>query len=102
MKLINLCVNGATRVGILDGEHAVDLLAVHEASPFLSISDIATLSSTSQVIASWDHLKPLFTKGVELSKTGMGRTAIEQAELLAPLIPSTILCSGSNYLSHNQ
>jgi hypothetical protein len=89
-------------VGILDGEHAVDLLAVHEASPFLSASDIATLGNTTQVISSWDHLKPLFEKGVELSRAGKGRIPIEQATLLAPMTPSTILCSGSNYLSHNQ
>ena len=76
MKLINISVNGATRVGILDGEHAVDLLAVHEASPFLSTADIATLGNTIQVIAGWHHLKPLFAKGIELSRSGKGRTPL--------------------------
>lgn len=102
MKLINLSVNGITRVGVLDGEHAVDLLAVHDATPFLSTNDIASLGNTIQVISAWDHLKQVFSKGVELSRSGKGRTPIEHAPLLAPMIPSTILCSGSNYLSHNQ
>jgi hypothetical protein len=46
MKLINLSVNGAARVGVLDGEDVVDVLAVHEAQPFLAPDDVAALGST--------------------------------------------------------
>ena len=102
MKLINLSVHGMRRVGILDGDHVVDVLAVHESHPFLSTTDIAALGSTVSVIAQWDHLQALFDKAVSLSRSGAGRTPTQSAHLLAPMAPSTILCSGSNYLSHNQ
>jgi len=102
MKLINLSVHGMRRVGILDGDHVVDVLAVHEAQAFLSTTDIAALGSTISVIAQWDHLHAQFEKAVSLSRSGAGRTPTQSAHLLAPMAPSTILCSGSNYLSHNQ
>ena len=102
MKLINLSVHGMRRVGVLDGDHVVDVLAVHEAQPFLTTTDIAALGSTVSVIAQWDHLHALFEKAVSLSRGGVGRTPTPSAHLLAPMAPSTILCSGSNYLSHNQ
>ena len=102
MKLINLSVHGMRRVGVLDGDHVVDVLAVHEAQPFLTTTDIAALGSTVSVIAQWDHLHALFEKAVSLSRGGVGRTPTPSAHLLAPMAPSTILCSGSNYLRHNQ
>ncbi len=102
MKLINLSANGMRRVGVLDGDHVVDVLAVHEAHPFLETRDIATLGNTTSVIAEWDRLHALFEKAVTLSRSGPGRTPVQDAHLLAPMLPSTILCSGSNYLSHNQ
>ena len=102
MKLINLSVNGAPRVGVLDGEHAVDVLAVHEAQPFLAPAEAALLGSTVAVISHWDSLRPAFEEAVRRSLQGPGRRPALSAQLLAPLVPTTILCSGSNYLSHNQ
>ncbi len=102
MRLINLFVNGLTRIGVMDGEYVVDVLAVDEANPFLGAADIAALSSTITVIAEWNRLRPMFEKGLELSRTGLGRIPASSAHLLAPMVPTTILCSGSNYLSHNQ
>ncbi len=102
MKLINIAVNGSARVGVLDGEHVVDLLALHAAQPFLDTTHMAALGSTVTVIAQWDRQRPVFEQAVERSRSGAGRIPAQGAPLLAPLIPSTILCSGSNYLSHNQ
>ena len=102
MKLINLSVNGAPRVGVLDGEHVVDVLAVHEAQPFLAPAEAALLGSTVAVISHWDSLRPAFEEAVRRSRQGPGRRPALGAQLLAPLVPTTILCSGSNYLSHNQ
>ena len=102
MKIINLTIDGATRVGVLDGEDVVDVLAVHEAQPFLAPSDVAALADTVSVIARWDTLRSVFTDAVERSRRGPGRMPAASATLAAPLLPSTILCSGSNYLSHNQ
>jgi len=102
MKLINLSVNGSTRVGVLDGEHVVDVLAVHDAHPFLDTADIAALGSTVAVISQWDRLRPAFEEAVQRSRGGPGRIPAHGASLVAPVVPTTILCSGSNYLSHNQ
>jgi 2-keto-4-pentenoate hydratase/2-oxohepta-3-ene-1,7-dioic acid hydratase in catechol pathway len=102
MKLINLSVNGAARVGVLDGEDVVDVLAVHEAQPFLAPDDVAALGSTVAVIRRWDSLRPVFEDALQRSRHGPGRRPAQGAPLLAPLVPTTILCSGSNYLSHNQ
>ena len=102
MKLINLSVNGAPRVGVLDGEHVVDVLAVHEAQPFLAPAEAALLGTTVAVISHWDSLRPAFEEAVRRSRHGPGRRPALGAQLLAPLVPTTILCSGSNYLSHNQ
>jgi 2-keto-4-pentenoate hydratase/2-oxohepta-3-ene-1,7-dioic acid hydratase in catechol pathway len=102
MKLINLAVDGETRVGVLDGDDVVDVLAVHAAQPFLGAAEIAALGSTVAVIRQWEQLRPLLQGAVQRSRTGSGRMPAATAPLLAPLIPTTILCSGSNYLSHNQ
>ena len=102
MKLINFSVNGLTRIGLLDSDHIVDLLAVNDASHFLSASDLNMLNNTINVISNWEHLHNLFKKGLDLSHEGPGRIPLNQVHLLPPMIPSTILCSGSNYLSHNQ
>ena len=78
------------------------MLAVHEAQPFLAPAEAALLGSTVAVISHWDSLRPAFEEAVRRSLQGPGRRPALGAQLLAPLVPTTILCSGSNYLSHNQ
>ena len=56
MKLINFSVNGLTRIGLLDNEHIVDLLAVNEISPFLSSNNLNMLNNTISVISNWEQL----------------------------------------------
>jgi 2-keto-4-pentenoate hydratase/2-oxohepta-3-ene-1,7-dioic acid hydratase in catechol pathway len=102
MKLINLSVNGTPRVGLLDGEHVVDVLAVHAAQPFLAADDIAAFGNTITLIRHWQRLRAVCDDALQRSRSGAGRIPVAEASLLAPMVPSTILCSGSNYLSHNQ
>ena len=103
MKIVNLSVNDQRRVGLLDGDHVIDILAVHEAHPFLSTDEIPMLHNTVNVIDAWTRMHSAFEKCLDLSRsTGAGRLIKSNSKLMAPLIPSTILCSGSNYISHNQ
>ena len=102
MKLITLSVNGTARVGLLDGDDVVDVLAVHAAQPFLASDDMPAFGNTTTVISHWDRLRAVCDDALQRSRNGAGRMPAAQASLLAPMVPSTILCSGSNYLSHNQ
>ena len=103
MKIINFKFNGQTRVGALDGDTVVDFTFLQEAAPFLSAPQLPALSNTIELIRHWDTLKPLLSAALKQSKTvTASRHPLTGVDLLAPMIPSTILCSGSNYLSHNQ
>ncbi len=103
VKLVNFLDHRGARVGVLQTDAIVDLLAVHEATPCFQPSLLPELQSTVSVITHWDKLRPAIEKCVAASKeSGVGRLSPESVSLLAPLSPSTILCSGSNYLSHNR
>jgi len=102
MKLINLSVNGTPRVGLLDGDHVVDVLAVHAEQPFLASEDIPAFGNTVTLISHWGRLRAVCDDALQRSRSGSGRLPVAEATLLAPMLPTTILCSGSNYLSHNQ
>jgi 2-keto-4-pentenoate hydratase/2-oxohepta-3-ene-1,7-dioic acid hydratase in catechol pathway len=102
MKIVSFQSPAGPRVGVLDGEHVVDVFAVHQDQALFSGEAWAQLGNTISVIAHWEILRAGFEQAVTRSRaTGAGRLAVAQAGLLAPMIPSTILCSGSNYLSHN-
>ena len=102
MKIVNFELNGATCVGVLDGDFIVNLLAVQRAQPFLDAGGEAGLADTLSLIRHWDTLKAGIGEAVKRSRQdGAGRLARSAVKLLAPMLPTTILCSGSNYLSHN-
>jgi 2-keto-4-pentenoate hydratase/2-oxohepta-3-ene-1,7-dioic acid hydratase in catechol pathway len=102
MKIVNFQSTSGPRVGVLDGDSIVDVLAVHQVQPVFDADALAHLANTVSVIAHWDRLRPGFEQAVARARGGAGRLATSDARLLAPMVPSTILCSGSNYLSHNQ
>jgi len=103
MKIVNFKHNGQTHVGVLDGDTVIDLTALHAASPFLSGAQVAALGNTIELIRVWDDIQPRLSAAVAQSASVPGcRKPLASVELQAPMVPSTILCSGSNYLSHNQ
>ena len=99
MKIVNFRSGDQTRVGILDGNTIVDVFAVHQAQPLVDAQLVPSLGNTVSVIQHWDSLRPAFERALS---SGIGRLPLADTPLAAPMIPSTILCSGSNYLSHNQ
>ena len=103
MKLVNFFHPQGTRVGVWQDDSIVDLMVVHDKTPCFETSSLANLKTTVSVIAHWSSLKMGIQTCLEVSKnTGAGRFSKKDVLLLAPMVPSTILCSGSNYLSHNQ
>ncbi|MDB5882903.1 MAG: hydrolase family protein [Ramlibacter sp.] len=103
MKIINFESPTGPRVGAMDGEAVVDFLALNEAAPFLPANLRPALHDTISLIRDWDALQPMLEKAIAGSRTGgAGRLQRSAVKLLAPMLPTSILCSGSNYLSHNQ
>ena len=103
MKIVNFRSGDQTRVGVLDGDAVVDVWAVHQAKPLVDAGLALALGNTISVIQHWDALRPAFEQAVAHSRAAnVGRTALKSTALAAPMLPTTILCSGSNYLSHNQ
>ena len=102
MKIVNYQSDGAARVGVLDGQHIVDPLLAHAKAPLFESAQLAALSSSTTLIAHWHAVRDCLARAVQRSRDdGSGRVELARSRLLAPLMPSTILCSGSNYLSHN-
>jgi 2-keto-4-pentenoate hydratase/2-oxohepta-3-ene-1,7-dioic acid hydratase in catechol pathway len=103
MKIINFLVNGNNRLGVLDGDAVVDLVALQEVAPFVTVDQKAALTNTIELIRCWSDIHPRLLKAmVQSAGVSVCRKTLGSVELQAPMVPSTILCSGSNYLSHNQ
>jgi 2-keto-4-pentenoate hydratase/2-oxohepta-3-ene-1,7-dioic acid hydratase in catechol pathway len=103
MKIINFLENGHTRLGVLDGDTVIDLVALQEATPFLTAAQRAALTNTVELIRGWRDIQPRLQMAVAQSVGVQAcRKPLRSVDLQAPMVPSTILCSGSNYLSHNQ
>jgi len=103
MKLVKFQADGRQRVGVLDGDAVVDVLASHQSRPAFAEPALSALGDMISVIAQWDALEAGFGAAVRHSRdSGAGRLALAAVSLAAPMTPTTMLCSGSNYLSHNQ
>ena len=103
MKIINFKIDEQIRVGVLDGDTIIDLVALNDAKPFLSASHLGALTNTIELIRAWDEIQPRLSAAVGQSAAVPAcRRPMASVRLQAPMVPSTILCSGSNYLSHNQ
>ncbi|HXV12141.1 MAG TPA: hypothetical protein VD839_15180, partial [Burkholderiales bacterium] len=95
MKLVRYDRNGALRLGLIDGEHLIDVLDTCPTGTSPAI--IAAMSDMTRFIASGEQgLKSAAAALASARKGGAGRTALADAKLKAPLDPSLILCSGEN------
>jgi 2-keto-4-pentenoate hydratase/2-oxohepta-3-ene-1,7-dioic acid hydratase in catechol pathway len=103
MKLVSFTADSAARIGILEGDQIVDLSEVHRLTGCFDDKQATALGNMVSLIKQWDEVRPAIAECLAISdKQGMGRHALGSVKMAAPMIPSTILCSGSNYLSHNQ
>ena len=84
MKLVRYSADGKTSMGVLEGDMVVALSGVATAQEFI-IGGATALDVARKAVAS-----------------GAGRRALTSVQLLAPVVPATMLCSGSNYIDHNK
>ncbi|MEP9354630.1 fumarylacetoacetate hydrolase family protein [Xanthobacter sp. KR7-65] len=96
MKFVCFERDGTRRLGILTAREVVDLwsLGASHALPQAARSDLAALIRSGR--AALDAVR-------ELAETAPpeARLPLSDVSILAPLLPSTILCAGSNYHDHN-
>ncbi len=92
MRLCRFSSDGAQRVGVLSGEIVIDLLAAGGLPDMFS-------TMTDLIAAGAPALKA--AQGLSVTAPPEARIPLSSVDLEAPLMPSTVLCSGSNYRSHN-
>ena len=92
MKLVSFVQAGATRLGFLDGDVVVDALAASSGNALFA--DAASFIRSGNVGRK-------AAQAVLASAPKAARVPASSLVLAAPLRPSTILCSGSNYRDHN-
>lgn len=96
MKLVNYDDAGVDRFAILLGDVVVDpLLALPPDAPAR-----AMFTSTASFIRAGEAARALADRLVQEAPAA-ARLPVSGLRLVAPLRPSTILCSGSNYRDHN-
>ncbi len=97
MQIVAFIENGQRRFGLVSGADIVDPLAA--------------LGSADRARAWFADATAFITGGADAMKTASrlladapatARRPMSQLELASPMLPTTILCSGSNYLDHNQ
>ncbi|MCP4327954.1 MAG: fumarylacetoacetate hydrolase family protein [Alphaproteobacteria bacterium] len=97
MKIVNMLVEGKTRLGFLQGESVIDPSASVGAglgSVAGWFSDtIAFIRAGEEGLAAAERLVADPPRGTQMR--------LADVKLTAPIRPTTILCSGSNYSDHN-
>lgn len=99
MRFVRYLRGGALRLGALDGGSVIDLL---DAAPLgTPPALLAALSDATALIAAGDAgLK--VARAAIAGASSAARTPLANARLLAPILPSLILCSGENYWDHRE
>lgn len=86
------------RLGVLDGEHVIDLLA---ALPPSDLRGRKIFADMMAFIAGGAEARQLAER-VSANAPDTARMLLSQVTLTAPIRPTTILCTGSNYRQHNR
>ena len=97
MKLVNFDHAGARRLGFLHGEEVIDPL---HALPVHETASRADFADTLSFIRAGGSARRVADRML-IEAPGIARRKLADVKLLAPIMPSTILCSGSNYKEHN-
>ncbi len=93
MKVVNFIKDGSRRLGFELGDELVDPLLTAPGR-----ENAAIFADTVSFIRSGEAGRALAQAAID---SGEGRSVAGSVKLAAPILPSTLLCSGSNYLAHN-
>lgn len=97
MRIVTFRQSGTERFGFVSGADVIDpRLALDAAS-----ADLAFFSDTTTFIRSGEPARTAAKRLIATAPTN-ARLPRDQVTLTAPMRPSTILCSGSNYSDHNR
>lgn len=91
MKLGTYLSDGNRRLFVQAGELAVDLLAAEEREAFRDMLSFILGGDTAKQAAA----------AIAANPPASATRPLEGLELAAPILPSTTLCAGSNYVDHN-
>lgn len=101
MKFATYRRDNVVCVGILDDQHLVDPLQIEQNTSLLG-AGVACYGDMIAVIKAGASATAIAQKAITISREqNIGRWKLDSVELLAPIMPTTILCAGSNYSSHN-
>lgn len=98
MKLVAIRRDGAERLGVLDGGRCIDLAA---ALPAADARARAMFADATAFIRAGREARALAERIVQEAAAAACLPAAETV-FTAPIRPSTILCTGSNYRDHNK
>ncbi len=99
MRLYRYYEGEALKLAISDGSRTINPLETLQSVREVSSAEATFLSDTTAFIRGEAHALALAREGLGVPG---GRTLkIEELRLAAPISPTTILCSGSNYHDHN-
>ena len=94
MRIVNYHADGATRLGVIKDDAVVDPQRVAGEDPNGWFADTISLIRGGD-----DALTAL--KQIVVKADTKAAVRLADVQLAAPIMPSTILCSGSNYHDHN-
>ncbi len=98
MKVVTYSQAGEARLGFVSGETVIDALA---ALPGSDAAERAHFANALAFIRAGDAGRKAAQR-VIADAPAAARKPLASVQLVAPLLPSTILCSGSNYHDHNK
>lgn len=98
MKLVMVRRDGAERLGFVTGDTVIDALTALGAA---DAGQRAAFADTLAFIRAGDPARRTAERLIQEAPAA-ARTPLAGLELAAPMRPSTILCSGSNYHAHNK
>jgi 2-keto-4-pentenoate hydratase/2-oxohepta-3-ene-1,7-dioic acid hydratase in catechol pathway len=91
MRLVTFLHGGALRLGVRDGDRVIDLASCDPGPDFADA--VAFISGGSDARAA--------AEAACAAPPAEAVRALTELDLAAPILPSTVLCSGSNYRAHN-
>ena len=91
MKLLTFVASGERRLGLAMGNEIIDLAVLDPHPEFRDMNSLIAGGETA--------LETLRSLCSEVPQHAM--LSQDQVRLAAPIMPSTVLCAGSNYSSHN-
>jgi len=91
MKLCTFTEAGRRRLGLFTGELVVDLFAAKAREDFMTMAAFIRGGGDAMKVA----------EEIARAPAADACRSVENVRLAAPIMPSTVLCAGSNYRAHN-